>query len=276
MQPLKIGSQSPEVRTLQIELNKLGYGLATDGIYGAKTAAAVTALQKKIESPATGELDAETHAFLFPDVLSCAKFVPLERGQYVHKPSNKIGVCLHHTASGGNPYRVGQVWNNDSRGRVAMHFVVGSDGTILQVMPLQCWGYHIAMFRENLAKKDLAINSGYIGIEICNWGYAEKVNGKFLTYVGGELSPSEVEHAPFRRLQYWHKYTDAQVAAVRKILAELKAKFGFKYESLPLDNSWLDLDPKAQQGQRVLTTHTNFERGKFDCSPTKNFFAMVE
>jgi peptidoglycan hydrolase-like protein with peptidoglycan-binding domain len=42
MQPLKIGSNNADVRTLQIELNKLGYGLATDGIYGAKTAAAVT------------------------------------------------------------------------------------------------------------------------------------------------------------------------------------------------------------------------------------------
>lgn len=277
MNTLSIGSKGIEVQQLQIALNVLGYGLATDGIFGAKTEAALKNYQSKIKSPQTGKLDPETHAALFPNILKCAKYVPLPRGEYVHKPSNKIGVCLHHTASGGDPYRVGEVWNGDDRGRVATHFVIGDGGTILQVMPLQCWGYHIAMFREKLAKMDTPINSGYIGIEICNWGYLVKKGDVFLNYLGREVPADEIEELaePFKTFRYWHKYTDAQVLAVRTLLAELKEIFGFQYESLPLDASWLALDKKAQEGKRVLTTHTNFEKGKFDCHPTKAFFEML-
>jgi peptidoglycan hydrolase-like protein with peptidoglycan-binding domain len=47
MKILKIGSRGPSVQLLQLGLNRAGYGpLATDGIFGPETAAAVKRFQR--------------------------------------------------------------------------------------------------------------------------------------------------------------------------------------------------------------------------------------
>ena len=104
--------------------------------------------------------------------------------------------------------------------------------------------------------------------------------GKYYNYVGGVVPESEVVKLdkPFRGFLYWHKYTDKQVESVRSLLSKLSDKFGFKYETeqeIPHNHQWLDLSWDAMACKRVLTTHTNFEYGKFDCSPQPNFFKML-
>lgn len=275
---LQKGQKGDRIIELQQALNLNGAKLAADGDFGAKTEQALKAYQKTQLIKESGVLCLETEAILFPIILKCAKKMFLNRGQYVHRQSIKGGVCLHHTAGGGKAERVVEVWNKDNRKRVSTHFVVGADGTILQTMPLQCWGYHIAMNRVGLNNGD-HINGRYIGIEICNYGYASEKNGVFYNYVDGVLRPEEVEtlEQPFMGKLHWHKYTDAQVVAVRTLLAELKEVCGFVYEDLPLNADWLEMDKKAQEGKRVLTTHTNFEGNmKADCSPQKAFFEMIK
>jgi len=275
---LKIGAKSNDVIAIQHALNLNGANLTTDGVFGAKTEQALKAFQKSQLTKDSGVLDLETEAILLPIILPCATKMFLKRGQYRHTTSVKSGVCLHHTAGGSLAENVVNVWNGDDRGRVATHFIVGGKGEIVQAMPLQCWGHHILMERVGL-KNDIQINSGYVGIEICNWGYLDKVGNSFYNYKGGVMRPVEVEtlQAPFMGKLHWHKYTDAQVQSVRLILAQLKELYGFIYESLPLDATWLELDKRAQEGKRVLTTHTNFEgKYKADCSPQKAFFKMIE
>jgi hypothetical protein len=121
------------------------------------------------------------------------------------------------------------------------------------------------------------INDATIGIEICNYGYLKLDNGKFFNAYGGQMPADQVVKLdkPWRGFEYWHAYTEKQVAAVRWLLAQLAKKFNFKYEQLPLDASWFELSWDAMKGNRVLTTHSNFEYGKFDCSPQPRFFEMV-
>jgi len=273
------GTKGAEVITLQLKLNEAGAKLKADGDFGTATEAALKAYQTaNLNTKITGVLDAETLACMYPLVLPCAKYVPMKRGQYHHGVSDKRGVCLHHTAGGPKAESVGPMWDRDKRGNVATHLVVGADGTIIQTMPLQCWANHIAMFRVGM-KNDTKINSQYIGIEICNWGYLDLKEGIFINYVNRVVPANEAVQLdkPFMGKKYWHKYTDAQIKSVRLILAELKEIYGFKYENLPLDASWFDIDTKAQNGIRVLATHTNFEGNKkADCSPQPAFFEMIK
>jgi N-acetyl-anhydromuramyl-L-alanine amidase AmpD len=277
---LKIGQKSDAVAKLQATLNAVNSaGLTVDGDFGKKTEAALKAYQKQQKSPETGELDAETEAILYPIVLSCATPYFLPRGEYVHKVAQKIGVCLHHTAGNEKAENVVHSWKGDSRKRVATHFVVGANGQILQCLPLQCSAYHIAMGRVGMDNINAAINAGYIGIEICNWGVLTEKNGKFYTYTDHELPADQVEAMPnMRGYKYTHKYTAQQIVAVRKILTELKSIYGWEYEQFTPENFVFDVMPKAQQGKQVLTTHVNFEGwgNKFDCTPQDAFWKMIK
>lgn len=58
------GDRGNDVRALQTELNKLGHGLVVDGIYGAKTRAAVVKFQKKYKLAVDGVAGKNTIAKL--------------------------------------------------------------------------------------------------------------------------------------------------------------------------------------------------------------------
>lgn len=276
---MKIGDKGLQVMELQRFLNSQGASprLLIDGDFGNLTRNAVIEYQRKNGLPITGEMELQSNPTQGKII---EHFLP--SNEYVNSKSTKKGVCLHHTASNGNPYNVPRVWDGDNRGRVSTHFVVGADGTILQCIPLENWAYHIAMGRMGYdAAHNNKINSQYIGIEICNWGYLEPDGkGNFKNYTGGIVPIDEVVKLdkPFRHYQYWHKYTEQQVASVKWLLGYLQGVFGFKYETekdIPYNEWWLELSFAALRGERVLTTHTNFEVGKWDCSPQPNFFKML-
>jgi len=289
---MKLGDKGDQVAALQTALTRNGYPLTADGHFGNLTKSALTAFQQAhVPEAATGEYNVATEAALNPLWLEIAEKYPLLPTQYKtgnHFVAKKLGVCLHHTAGGSNPKSVVNVWAGDNRGAVATHFIIGGlggdktgsyDGKIVQCMPLQFGAYHIAMGRVNMDKYNILVNAGYIGIEICNWGYLDKVGDKYYNYREGLMQPEEVVDLGHKEFgyRYWHRYTDKQVASVRLLLAKLKEIYGFQYESLPLDLSWFKADKQAQIGKRVLTTHTNFEGwpNKYDCSPQPNFFEMV-
>ena len=274
------GTKGNDVIALQQQLNAKGAKLVCDGDFGAVTESALKAYQKKNLSPETGVYDEETMACLNPLVLPCAKFYPLPRSEYKRTVTEKKGVCIHHTAGGPKAKNVVDVWAKDDRKNVATHFVVGADGEILQCIPLQCWSHQALMDRVGLHSMNTIINSQYIGIEICNWGYLELKDGVFYNYCDRVVPNDQVVKLdkPFCDHIYWHKYTDAQVVAVRLILAQLKEMYGFVYEDLPLDATWLNVDKKAQHGARVLLGHLNLEGypNKADPSAQPAFFEMVK
>lgn len=293
---LQLNSAHQEwVKRLQARLNALSNaGLSVDGGFGPKTEKAVKAFQKSKNTPETGIVDAavwkmlERHPRGTFTVL--ADIDLLSEAQYVRTNSSKVGICLHHTASDGNPHAVRSVWDGDSRGRVATHFVVGRtllngdsthNGKLIQCFPLEHWAYHIATSRMGFSQSHSdAVNSKYIGIEICNWGNLDKKGSDFYNYLGQKVPASQVVELdkPFRTYKYWHAYTAAQLKTVEELLLDLLKRYNFKIEK-PFDNideSWLELSWDALASRRVLTTHTNFEYGKFDCFPQPEFLEMLQ
>lgn len=248
---LRLDSKGEEVKKLQKSLN-----LVSDGIFGRGTENAVKEFQLKsglvsdgIVGPVTWsrlgfkikktsiEQKDESNYFATENGLVIHKHY-LSKGEYFNGSKPKY-VFLHHTAGWHNPYKTVDHWNKDNRGRVATEFVLGGqsvrgdefkyDGELVKCFPQGGWGWHLGTGRNYVH-----INS--VGIEVNNFGYVTeggyhgKVNGrrqwigkedgKFYTYAGFEIHPSQMIELdkPFRGHKYWHKYSKKQIEVLKKWL----------------------------------------------------------
>ena len=302
---LKKGDKGSNVVELQKALNEKGFSLVADGIFGAGTEKAVKDWQAKNELYADGVAGPKTLSSLGLE-LEAEKGVAgaelnLLTGYYNYEAATQkaLGVCLHHTVSHGNPNTVVRVWQNDSRGRVGTHFVIGrtettgsaaNDGKVVQCIRMEDRAYHIAITRTGFSStQNKRLNHRYIGIELCSWGALKKVGDKFFDLSGKVAIPKEqvcILDRPFRTYKYWHKYTDKQLEETSKLVLELFKELGLDItdksnEPEIVNADWLEADWKALNAAnalkaRQLTTHTNFEFGKFDCFPQPEFLAMIE
>lgn len=91
MNTVKNGSKGADVKSLQEALNKLGYGLTADGIFGPKTEAAVKDYQKKNGLDADGIVGPKTWAKLGYNVPSNAPSSKVIDPSVVFLP---LSVCL--------------------------------------------------------------------------------------------------------------------------------------------------------------------------------------
>lgn len=303
---LKKGDKGEAVKGLQLLLIKAGAYLVADGIFGEGTEKAVAQFQREskliadgIAGPKTMQALRYNTASKFSNIVDI--WQPLPVGEYIQgELIDKIGVCLHHTVSQGSPRAVVNGWVGDNRGAVGTHFVIGGidkygsdqyDGKILQCMRLEDWAHHILTKRMGFSNNhNNRVNKAYIGIEICSLGALKREGDKFFDLSGGiEVRKEEVVtlDIPFRSYKYWHRYTDKQIEAVKRLLIELRAVLGLDYSSsIPKEgHGWFDLDWHAlatgsawapSLSPRTLTTHTNFEYGKFDCYPQAELVQMLK
>lgn len=83
------GSKGQDVLTVQMQLNKVGYRLDTDGIFGPATDAAVKDFQRKSNLRVTGIVDDATEEALAQGILRASQQVQVVRAQSV-VPSSGI------------------------------------------------------------------------------------------------------------------------------------------------------------------------------------------
>jgi len=296
-QTVKTGDQGASVLECQKLLNKIGFQLTEDGYFGTMTELAVKQFQKNKMLTADGVVGTitwkklaeqammQTHVFN-PAVVDIYR--PLAAGEYVNEKTRKIGIVFHHTVSDGNPETVVRVWNEDTRGAVGTHFIIGRtmvngdtrhDGKVLQCIPLDGWAHHILSTRMGFSSAHNShINRSYIGIELCSWGALKKVGNKFYTLDSNiEIPENQVctLQTAFRTYQYWHKFTNAQINALFKLTKALKQHFKFDFSKDGKISNWFELSWEAMAARRVLTTHTNFEYGKFDTFPQPELENMI-
>src|SRR5690554_3137129 len=248
MKTLKLNSTGQEVKQLQLLLN-----IIPDGIFGPQTQQSVIFFQKSQNILADGIVGPVTWSLLCDDWemlnnpnsekdLFFEYFLP--NHAYHNQPTEKKWIFLHHTAGWQNPYRVIDDWGHRTH-KVATEFVIGGqsihndnsdhDGKILQAIPNNGWAWHLGIGNNPL-------HSQSIGIELCSFGrltkgYFEKdKNGKpkmierdknsYFTYVGQEVNSEQVEELtePFRGYSSYHKYSDKQLEALKKLLLHLASK----------------------------------------------------
>lgn len=151
---LRKGSRGEDVKTLQQALNKNGYNLTIDGVFGIKTEEAVRDYQKKHDLSVDGVVGAKTWTMLgYP-----TSETPVSGGR-------KINMLIVHcsatpegkdytsaTISDWHKARNFSSYKDPKSGKlmyVGYHYLVHLDGTIEICRPENIRGYHVTNYNAN-------------------------------------------------------------------------------------------------------------------------------
>ena len=288
MTTLRLGSKGESVKTLQ-QFLKVG----VDGTFGPQTETAVKAWQKANGLISDGIVGKNTWAAMGilntdnaenSEVDHALKinqhYMPV--GSYFAGPVPKKWIFLHHTAGWEDPYQVADMWARDNRGNVATEFILGGqsvrdgstkfDGELIQCFPEGGYGWHTGTGNSVMHRNSVAI-------EVCNMG--QIVNGK--TYVGTVAKSDQVIKLakPFRGLQYWHDYSDAQILTLKRWILFVAKKYNIdpriglvQHVKAKGADGFDVIDAKAEATPGMYS-HTNVLRGKVDMYPHPDLIDML-
>lgn len=303
MKTIRLNSKGDDVKTLQSKLNALGgYGLAVDGIFGAKTEAAVRDFQKKNKLGVDGIVGPQTWTALgykttvstdntpstvkLPSGLVINHYYLSDR-EYVHdKAYTNDYIILHHTAGWDSPIDTIVGWDKDTRGRVATEFVIGGqrstdgrstfDGAVYKAFPDAGAGYHIGDSGVGSTLYDMHA----VGIEVCNMGHVK--NGK--TYQNSPILPSQTVTLakPFRGSTVFHRYSDKQLESLRGLLLYIADRDNIDlhkgiYEWIKKEGvAAFDYHSDAYYARvKGMVTHANIRKDKEDMFPQPELIDMI-
>lgn len=109
------------------------------------------------------------------------------------------------------------------------YLCIASDGTVVQAHSIDEWGYHAgesAWTNVTVGKLVGTVSDDLIGIEINNAGKLTVSNGLYKSWYGKIIPASEVRYVEEASYGcpsgHYHKYTEAQEAALIKLLLWLK------------------------------------------------------
>jgi N-acetyl-anhydromuramyl-L-alanine amidase AmpD len=197
--------------------------------------------------------------------------------QYFQEEHPKKQIYLHHTAGNSNALQVFKDWESNSV-QIGTFVAIAGNGQIVQGFSSKHWAYHLGIKSEIFSRNNLPyilLDKISIGIEICNWGYLTERNGKFYNYVDKEIPLNEVTilDVPYKGYVAWHKYTDAQIESVRKLLIYLSEtyKIDIKYK----EDIW-SVTKRALSGENGLFTHNSVRKDKTDVYPCPRLIQMLE
>jgi len=204
--------------------------------------------------------------------------------QYAKDIFTKKQIFLHHTA--GNPSAIGvfDYWKTNDE-RVATCVVIAgkskntTDGQIVQGFSSKYWAYHLGLQSELFKKYNIpyqSLDHISIAIEICNWGQLTKTDRGFETYVGTTVPESDVVYYDnkFRGFNYFHKYSNAQIDSVAKLLTLWGKTYG-----IPLaykGDEIFDIDVRALKGTPGVFTHCSVRADKSDLHPQAEVITMLK
>jgi hypothetical protein len=288
---LRVGSRGTEVKELQ-EFLEIG----ADGIFGKGTEKAVKEWQSKNGLAADGIVGPSTwDAMGLATTDNSEKVYTTENGLIVNRhflppgeyksgPTNKEYVFLHHTAGWHNPFKTIDNWGRDSRGAVATEFVLGGqsvkgndtkyDGVMVQAFPEGGYGWHLG---KNGSQH---MHTHSVGVEVNNFGYI--IDGK--TYAGTTAHESQIVKLakPFRGHSLWHRYSDAQIDAMRLWILWIAERDNIDVRAgLPAlikekGADAFEFNEDAYYGKVKGTwTHTNTRKDKVDMFPQPELIDML-
>jgi N-acetyl-anhydromuramyl-L-alanine amidase AmpD len=201
-----------------------------------------------------------------------------KEGQYIKQVTKKNQIYLHHTAGGNDGYAVYKWWEMNKE-RIATHFVIGADGTILQGYDLKYWAFHLGAKESTFNSQGVrwrSLDKQSIGIELCNWGQLTKRDGQYYNYVNGKVDADEVTilDEPFKGFSYYHAYTDEQIESLRKLIIHIKDQTGIDTK-VNFSQLW-DISKEALKGTPGIYTHNSVRRDKNDVYPCPKLIRMLQ
>ncbi len=166
MTTIKKGSKGADVKTLQQALNKYGYNLNVDGVFGAKTEASVKDYQKKYGLSVDGVVGAKTWSKLGYSTSEVA--APRTISEIIlHCSATKEGVNVtSDSINAAHKARKFSTYVDPTTGEkkyIGYHYFIHLDGTIEACRPINVRGCH-------------AVNHNAISIGICYAGGLDKAD----------------------------------------------------------------------------------------------------
>jgi peptidoglycan hydrolase-like protein with peptidoglycan-binding domain len=289
---MKQGDKGPAVAKLQQQLCALGYRAGGDGSFGPTTEKQVRRFAIHHGLPETGAADdvllaalANEHAL---NGIAEIEVQHLLDDEYYKAYSAKDTVYLHHTAGGSDAGNVIGAWEADKTKagtalKVATAYVIGGpnrndaamDGHVYEAFDSDYWAHHLGTTLGN----NTALNAKSVGIEVCSWGPLTRTRtGKFLTYVNTEVPTDNVVELdkPFRGYTFYHRYSDAQIESLRRLIVFLFRRHGIKPQA---NYAWtaagFEMSTRAAKGEPGVWTHTHVRKDKSDLSPQPAMLAML-
>ena len=211
------------------------------------------------------------------------KQIAFADNQYIAEVHPKSQIYLHHTAGNANGEQVFRAWERNTE-RVATCVTISGkganaiDGEIVQGFSSRFWAYHLGL-KDTLFQKYgvpyQSLDKISIGIEICNWGPLTEKGGKLINYVNKEVPLDQVckLSKPFKGFQYFHDYTDAQIASVKDLLLLWKDRYGIPLTYNP--DIW-DICTRALKGEKGVYTHNSVRKDKTDVYPHPKLIEMLK
>lgn len=184
---------------------------------------------------------------------------PLTDNQYMKNISFKSQIVLHHTVSktGKNV----RDWFQSNKERVAVSYVVETNGDVYELFDSKYWAYHIG---KGSSTSD---NMRSIGIEIANEGGLLLKNG--LYYWNNTINPKYVYKGTpvilekeYRGFKAFASYTDEQFETVKELLDLLCDKHNIPHKWI----GNLEYSKKAFDHLGIVA-HCNLRPDKTDISP---------
>jgi len=197
-------------------------------------------------------------------------------------------IVLHHTAGWDNPFDTVEMWENDERGRIGTHYVIGgvnpvtgnyeNDGVIVQCVKDEHSAFHLGINQPWIHKT--------IGIELCNLGYLRKTSRGFISWAGNLVAPEFVCDLDyeFHGFQHFQHYSSSQIESLRFLVKMLAESHNINVDIGLRD--WISVEsPKDAFGYRKqayfgthkgIISHSNVRADKSDLSPQDLVIDMLQ
>lgn len=195
----------------------------------------------------------------------------LNKGEYITEIYPKKQIYLHHTVSGSDSVEGDIAWWNENKDRVATAYIIRGDGAIFRVFEDKFWAHHLGL----KLSQNTALNRGSIGIELDNAGQLKYDKGQYISSFGRIIPADKVQfyQKPFRGFNYFEKYSDAQIAALKELLLDLNKRYNIplKYN----EDMW-DISQNALNGKTGVYSHVSVRKDKSDCHPQPELIEMLK
>ncbi len=141
-------------------------------------------------------------------------------------------IVIHYTA--GHSVESSIEWLCSPASQASGHVVIGRDGKVTQLVRFDTVAWHAGKSSFTLPDQTLRVgyNSFSFGIELDNAGILEKAGDRYYAWFKKEYPETEIFRGTHRNEsipRYWHRYTEAQIAAAEEVCCLLKSEYGVMY-----------------------------------------------
>jgi len=201
----------------------------------------------------------------------------LSNGQYLTHEYDKTSIFLHHTC--GLTAEGAWAWWNETPERVGTPFIVDRNGKIIECFNPKIWAFHLGISGDDNYHEKHSVN-----IELVSGGGLYLDKGEFRFY---PLYPNKLYYTvipkedvyefdkPWRGFKYYHKYTEAQIEALKGLICLILKDFPTIEIQFPLGDFWEYKPEVIIDHLKGLWSHSTVRPDKSDIFPYPPLIEML-